>query len=63
MHIKSKYLCAQCHFIGQTGFEHIKVALNPLYTSGLFHCYILDEYMHICHFSVVGSVLLLLFYF
>ena len=35
--------------------------INPLYTGGLFHCYMLDE--SICHFRGVGSVLLLLFYF
>ena len=32
-----------------------QTAFNPLYTGGLFHCYILDEWG-------VGSVLLLLFY-
>ena len=31
---------------------------NPLYTGGLFHCYMLDE--SICHFRGVGSVLLIL---
>ena len=35
--------------------------LNPWYTGGLFHCYILDE--SICPFRGVGSILLLLFYF
>ena len=34
---------------------------NPLYTGGLFHCYMLNE--SICHFRDVGSVLSLLFYF
>ena len=35
--------------------------LNPLYTGGLFHCYMLDK--SICHFRGAGSMLLLLFYF
>ena len=35
--------------------------LNPLYTGGLFHCYMVDE--SICHFRGVRSLLLLLFYF
>ena len=33
-------------------------AINPLYTGGLFHCYILDE--SVSHFRSVGSVLSLL---
>ena len=32
--------------------------VNPLYTNGLFHCYMLDE--SICHFRGVGSILSLL---
>ena len=36
-------------------------SFNPLYTGGLFHCYILDKF--ICHFRGVESVLSLLFYF
>ena len=35
--------------------------INPLYTGGLFHCYMLDE--SICHFRGVGSILLLSFSF
>ena len=35
--------------------------IHPLYTSRLFHCYMLDESS--CHFRGVGSILLLLFYF
>ena len=31
---------------------------NPLYTDGLFHCFMLDE--SICHFRGVGSILALL---
>ena len=38
-----------------------KQQFNPLYSSGLFHCYMLDE--SICHFRGVGSVLSLFFYF
>ena len=34
---------------------------NILYTDGLLHCYKVGE--SICHFSGVGSVLSLLFYF
>ena len=34
---------------------------NPLYTGGLFHCYMLDE--SICHIRDVGSILSLLYYF
>ena len=37
------------------------LSLNPLYTGGLFHCYILDE--SIFHFRDVGSFLSILFYF
>ena len=35
--------------------------LNPLYTGGLFYCYMLEK--SVCHFRGVGSILLLLFYF
>ena len=35
--------------------------LNPLYTDGLFHSYMLDE--SIFHFRGIGSILSLLFYF
>ena len=35
--------------------------VKPLYTVGLFHCYMLDE--SICHFRGVRSILLLLFHF
>ena len=34
---------------------------NPLYTVGLFHCYMLDK--SICHFRGGGYILSLLFYF
>ena len=34
---------------------------NPLYTGGLFPCYMLVE--SICHFRDVGFILVLLFYF
>ena len=34
---------------------------HPLYTGGLFHCYILDEFN--CNFRDVGSILSLLFFF
>ena len=34
---------------------------NPLYTGGLYHCYILDK--SICHFRGVRSVLSFSFYF
>ena len=36
-------------------------SLNPLYTGGLFHCYMLAE--SICQLRGVGSILSLLFYF
>ena len=32
--------------------EGTQLDFNPLYTGGLFHCYILDE--AICHFRGVG---------
>ena len=35
--------------------------LNPLYTGGLFHCYMLNEF--ICHFGSIGSTLSLLYFF
>ena len=35
-------------------------SVNPQYTGGLFHCYMLDE--SICHFTGVRSILSLLFY-
>ena len=35
--------------------------IDPLYTGGLFHCYMLDE--SICHFMGAESILSLLFYF
>ena len=41
--------------------ETINQLFNPLYTGVLFHCYMLDKY--ICHFKVVRSSLVLLFYF
>ena len=34
--------------------------INPLYTGGLFHCYMLDESIY--QFMGVGSILSLLFY-
>ena len=40
---------------------YLTLSLNPLYTAGLFHCYMLDD--SICHFRAVSSKLLLLFYF
>ena len=36
----------------------IIVLINPLYTGGLFHCYMLDKF--ICHFGGIGSILSLL---
>ena len=39
----------------------ITVSINPLYTGGLFHCYMLDKF--ICHFRGIGSILTLLLYF
>ena len=41
--------------------EMLKFYINPLYTGGLFHCYMLDK--SICHFKGGRSILLLLFYF
>ena len=35
-----------------------RLPFNPLYTGGLFHCYMLDE--SICQFRGVGSILPLL---
>ena len=35
----------------------VPIHFNPLYTGGLFHCYMLEE--SICHFRAVGSILLL----
>ena len=35
--------------------------INPLYTGGLFNCYMLDE--SIRHFNGTGSILSVLFYF
>ena len=35
-------------------FQIILFMLNPLYTGGLFHCYMMDKY--ICHFRVVRSI-------
>ena len=40
--------------------EKLWQEINPLYTGGLFHCYILDE--SICHFRGVRSIFSLLFY-
>ena len=34
--------------------------LRPIYTGGLFHIFLLDEF--ICHFRGVGSILSLQFY-
>ena len=40
---------------------HIHVVLiNPLFTGGLFHCYMLDKF--ICHIGGIGSILSLLLY-
>ena len=39
----------------------INTVINPLYTGGLFHCYMLDE--SICRFRGVRFILLLLIYF
>ena len=39
--------------------KHGSVPINPLYTGGFFHCYMLDE--SICRFRGVGSILLHLF--
>ena len=36
------------------------IVLNPLYTGGLFHCFMMVE--SICHFRGVESILSLLFY-
>ena len=35
--------------------------VNPLYSGGLFHCYMLDK--SICHFRGVRSILLIIFCF
>ena len=35
--------------------------INPLYTGGLFHCYMLDKF--ICHFKGIWSILSLLLHF
>ena len=35
--------------------------VNPLYTGRLFHCYMLDK--SVSHFTGMGSILSLLFYF
>ena len=51
-------------FFASMDKEHLPIkrsTLNPFYTGGLFHCYMLDE--SICHFRVVGSILSLSFYF
>ena len=37
------------------------MSINPMYTGGFFHCYMLDESFR--HFKGVGSVLSLLFFF
>ena len=37
------------------------MSINPMYTGGFFHCYIMDE--SICHFMGVGSILSVLFIF
>ena len=39
----------------------VSIHFNPLFTGGLFHCYMVVE--SICHFKGIGSILLLLFYF
>ena len=39
----------------------LSICVNPLYTVGLFHSYMLDK--SICHFMGVVLSLLLLFYF
>ena len=41
--------------------QHILTNIHILYTSRLFHCYMMDEF--ICHFRGVGSILSLLFCF
>ena len=43
------------------GFESGQLVLNPLYTGGLFHCYILDKSS--CHFRDLRSILMLFFLF
>ena len=47
-------------FVYSTNFPgnidyHMSQSVNPLYTGGLFHCYMLDE--SICHFRGVRSIL------
>ena len=41
--------------------ESVSIYVNPLYTDGLFHYYMLDE--SICHLRGVKSILSLLFYY
>ena len=41
--------------------ESVLINFNPLYTGGLFHCYMLNE--STCHFRGVRSNLLLFYYF
>ena len=63
--INRKYNTVMCLIIGKPKIIHFPLVrkwnINPLYTGGLFHCYILEE--SICHLRGVGSVLSLLFYF
>ena len=37
------------------------IFINPLNTSGLFHCYMMDD--SVCHFRGVGSIMLPLIFF
>ena len=41
--------------------DRLPTEFNPMYTDGLFHYYMLDEF--VCHFRSVRSILSLLFYF
>ena len=57
--INWKKVCQRSHT--STGSEwNIFEGANPLYTGGVFHCHMLDEY--ICQLRGVGSILLLLVY-
>ena len=40
------------------GYDTDQFILNPLYTGGLFHCYMLDKF--VCHFRGVRPILSLI---
>ena len=52
---RKKCIVHICHI------ESLKI--SPLNTGRLFLCYMLDESIKLCHFSGIGSILALLFYF